>query len=98
MIGWLIHACNATFEDPLHYRTLKRNKDRNLKMNNDNYVSLIICSDESLMEIKWWCDNLQKLNGKPIRSRPVDIWVEGSLHRIPLILHIRKGCLEESPL
>lgn len=47
MIGLLIHACNATFEDPLHYRTLERNKDRNLKMNNDNYDSLMICSDEN---------------------------------------------------
>lgn len=36
----------------------------------------MICSLEILLEIEWLCDNLQKINGKPIKSRLDDIWVE----------------------
>lgn len=31
-----------------------------------------------LFEIEWLCDNLQKINGKPIKSRLDDILVETS--------------------
>lgn len=36
----------------------------------------MISSVKILLEIEWLCDNLQKLNGKPIKSRLDDIWVE----------------------
>lgn len=39
IVGLLIQQCYDIFEGPLHYRTLERNKDRNLNMNNDNYDS-----------------------------------------------------------
>lgn len=30
------------------------------------------------LKIQWLCDNLQKINEKPIKSRLDDIWVETS--------------------
>lgn len=38
----------------------------------------MISSVGILLEIEWLCDNLQKINGKPIKSRLDDIWVETS--------------------
>lgn len=38
----------------------------------------MISSVEILLEIEWLCDNLQKINGKPIKSRLDDIWIETS--------------------
>lgn len=38
----------------------------------------MISSVEILLEIEWLCDNLQKINGKPIKSKLDDIWVETS--------------------
>lgn len=38
----------------------------------------MISSVGILLEIEWLCDNLQKINGKLIKSRLDDIWVETS--------------------
>ena len=59
LIGLLVHACNAVFQGPLHYRALERDKNKNLKMNNDDFDSFMICSDRSLAEILWWCNNVK---------------------------------------
>lgn len=62
LIGFVVHVCMAVFKGPLHYRTLERDKDQNLKLNNDDYNSFMTCSVESINEIKWWCRNIQSLN------------------------------------
>lgn len=33
-------------------------------------------SIESVREVTWWFDNVEKLNGKPIRFKSVSIWIE----------------------
>jgi hypothetical protein len=55
------------FQSPLHYRTLERNKDKNLKMNNDDFDPFMIFPDRNLTEIVWWCKNMKTLSGKCIR-------------------------------
>lgn len=45
-------------------------------MNDDDTISFMTCSVESINEIKQWCRNIQSLNGKDIRSRPINFWVE----------------------
>lgn len=50
MIGLLIHICNAIFDGPF-IAELKRDKRlKYIKMNNDNYQTLMIWSDGSLMK------------------------------------------------
>lgn len=79
LIGLLVHACNAVFERPLHYRTLERDKDQNLKLNNNDYNSVMTCSVESINEIKW-CRNIQSLNGKDNNSKDQLIFVLKLMH------------------
>lgn len=52
LIGLLVHACNAVFGGPLHYRTLEIDKDQNVNMNDDDTISFMTCSVESINEIK----------------------------------------------
>lgn len=75
-IGLVIHAFFAVTAAPLHYRNLERDKTSNLKMNNGNYDKFMTLSNGSKEEIHWWIDNIRVQNGKPIRIKPVDYWIE----------------------
>lgn len=53
---------------------MERDKIQSLRELND-YDSKMFISNDSLVEIQWWLDNVEKLNGKPIRT-PIDFWIE----------------------
>ena len=67
-IGLVINAFHAVLESPLHYRPLERDKIRGLGefMNFNQKVSL---SPESLQELSWWIENIERKNGKSIRQQ-----------------------------
>ncbi|XP_062570072.1 uncharacterized protein LOC134232143 [Saccostrea cucullata] len=75
LIGLIVHAFNAIFVGPLHYRNLERDKIKSLK-NSIDYESEMVISENSVQEITWWLHNIEKLNGKLIRNPSVDYWVE----------------------
>lgn len=76
LIGLCIHAFNAITLAPLHYRALERDKVRNLEFAKQNYDAFMTPSNKSLQEITWWLKNVEKLNGKPIRTREIDVFIE----------------------
>ena len=76
MIGLFIHAFNAITIAPLHYRALERDKVKHLFLSQNNFDSFMCPSVESVREVTWWFDNVEKLNGKPIRFKSVDIWIK----------------------
>lgn len=75
LIGLVVHAFNAISEGPMHYRNMERDKIQNLRELND-YDSKMFISNGSVVEIQWWLDNVEKLNGKPIRTPSIDFWIE----------------------
>jgi hypothetical protein len=44
-----------------------------LKTVSDDYESI---SKESVVEISWWLENIKSVNGKDIRPKHVDMWIE----------------------
>ena len=73
-IGLLINAFHAVLETPLHYRTLEREKVKNLGISGD-YNSKIL-STEAKFQISWWADNIRSKNGKKIRPDPISEWIQ----------------------
>ena len=71
-IGLIVSAFYAILEAPLHYRALERNKILGLgpECNFDNKVSL---SNNSILELVWWKENVRLRNGKRIRFQDVDV-------------------------
>ena len=76
LIGHIVHAFYAVIPAPLHYRSLERDKIYALRENDDNFEAYMSLSGESLSELQWWSLNIDAQNGKPIRSKPVDFWIE----------------------
>ena len=74
-IGLCVHAFNAITLAPLHYRSLERDKIKNLAVYNGDYDSPIALSQESTTEVIWWSENVEKLNGKFIRKTPIDFFI-----------------------
>ena len=74
-IGLLINAFHAVLEAPLHYRTLEREKVRNLGISGD-YNSKMVLSTEAKFQISWWADNIRSKNGKKIRPDPISEWIQ----------------------
>ena len=75
-IGLIVHAFYAVTVGRLHYRSLERNKVSALQLACGDYESKILLSKDSQNEIKWWIENLSLQNGKPIRHKPIDCWIE----------------------
>jgi hypothetical protein len=75
-IGLCVHAFNAITLAPLHYRSLERDKIKNLAVYNGDYDSPIALSQESTTEVIWWSENVEKMNGKSIRKTPIDFFIE----------------------
>lgn len=46
----------------MHYRNMERDKIQNLRELNDYDFKMFI-SNDSVVEIQWWLDNVEKLNG-----------------------------------
>ena len=60
----------------MHYRSLERDKIKNLAVYNGDYDSPITLSQESTTEVIWWSENVVKLNGKSIRKGLIDFFIE----------------------
>lgn len=69
----------------MHYRNMERDKIQNLRELND-YDSKMFISNDSVVEIQWLLDNVEKLNGKPIRT-PIDFWIETDAYYKAGVLH-----------
>ncbi|WAR20010.1 LOW QUALITY PROTEIN: hypothetical protein MAR_001848 [Mya arenaria] len=71
-IGLIVNAFYAVFEAKLHFRDLERNKIKGLEgsMDFDKKVQL---SDSSILELKWWHNNVETKHGKLIRPMPVHV-------------------------
>jgi hypothetical protein len=74
-IGLLVNAFQAVLEGPMHYRYLERDKVLGLTYC-QNYDAHIMLSNNSKSELKWWSDNIQICNGKHIRPKPVDFFIQ----------------------
>lgn len=74
-IGLIVHAFNAVLLGPLHYRALERDKVKNLRFSTD-YDNDMKLSSESRSEINWWLEHVKSLNGKPIRQKQINTWIE----------------------
>lgn len=44
-------------------------------------------SNDSVVEVQWWLDNVKKLNGKPIRTPSIDFWIETDAYYKAGVLH-----------
>jgi hypothetical protein len=75
LIGLVVHAFNAIFEGPMHYKNMERDKIQKLRELND-YDSKMLISNESEVEAIWWLNNVGKLNGKYIQTPSIDSWIE----------------------
>lgn len=75
-IGLIVHACYGVAVGRLHYRTLEREKVLALQLNAKNFDADITLSCDSKAEIQWWVQNLNVVNGKPIRPQAIDCWIE----------------------
>ena len=75
IIGLLINAFHAVLEAPLHYRTLEREKVKNLGISGD-YNSKMVLSTKAKFQISWWADNIRSKNGKKIRHDPISEWIQ----------------------
>ena len=62
----------------MHYRSLERDKLKNLAVYNGDcdYDSLISLSQESNTDVIWWSGNVEKFNGKSIRKPCIDFFIE----------------------
>ncbi|WAR24285.1 hypothetical protein MAR_037954 [Mya arenaria] len=71
-IGLIVNAFYAVFEAKLHFRDLERNMIKGLEgsMDFDKKVQL---SDFSILELKWWLNNVETKHGKLIRPMPVHV-------------------------
>ena len=75
-IGLIVHAFYAVTFGPLHYRNLERNKVCALRNSFGNFESIVFINDDSKNEINWWISNLKSANGKFIRQKSIDCWIE----------------------
>lgn len=66
VIGLLVSAFPAVYQGPLHYRYLERDKTKAL-LQVQSYQGKMTISSESIMELKWWIQNLETHNGKPVQ-------------------------------
>ena len=60
----------------MHYRSLEREKTTALELNDKNFDAELSLSHESKAEVQWWVQNLTSMNGKPIRPKAIDCWIE----------------------
>ena len=71
-IGLIVSSFYAILEAQLYYRALERNKIQGLgpECNFDNKVPL---SNNSILELEWWKENVRLKNGRHIRFQNVDV-------------------------
>lgn len=69
-IGRIINAFFAILEAPLFYRSLERDKIKGLG-EHMNYENFMVLSQDSVLELQWWIDNINLKNGKRIRPDKV---------------------------
>lgn len=66
VIGLLVSAFPAVYQGPLYYSCFKRDKTKAL-LQVQSYQGKLTLSSESIMELKWWIQNLEIHNGKPVQ-------------------------------
>ena len=64
---------------PLHYRHIEVDKERNLKLDQGYFDTLMTLSRDSLSEVCWWFSNIQSASKKIHQSNPaVVIYTDAS--------------------
>lgn len=80
LIGLLVSSFPAVPLGPLHYRYLDNDKKRALKENCGDWEKVMVLSNESLGEIKWWQENIKQVFSPIIRPDPnIVIYSDASL-------------------
>ena len=74
VIGNLVASFPAVPYGQLHYRKLEHNKIIALKRNKGNFDAPIQLSDDSIVELKWWIDNIH-CSFSPIHTPKIDITI-----------------------
>ena len=69
-LGTLVSSFPGVEFGPLHYRHIENDKERNLKLNQGNYNSLMILSSDSLEEVHWWSANVQTASRRIFHDSP----------------------------
>lgn len=60
IIGKIVATCQASTYGWLYTKLLEREKTLLLRTHHYNYKSLVTISDEALVDLKWWKDNIGK--------------------------------------
>lgn len=65
IIGKLVSSFPGVLHGPLYYRYLERDKTLALACNSGNFDAKMTLSEQSILELKWWSNNVAE-NFKPI--------------------------------
>ena len=64
VIGLLVSSFPGVLYGPLFYRHLENDKTTVLRESKGNYSAYMTLSEESLQELRWWCDNIENVDYK----------------------------------
>ena len=75
LIGKLVASSPAVQFAPLHYKSLEIEKDRHLKNNNGDYEAKCMLSQEAVLELMWWKNNIHD-SFVSLNSRDIDLTIQ----------------------
>ena len=75
LIGVLSSTHLAVLPAPLHYRGLQTQKIQGL-LHHRSYESMVTLENRSQMDLKWWINNLETNNGRPIHLDLPEMTIE----------------------
>ena len=70
LIGLMVAALPAVDYGQLHYRALERDKIEALKLNRGDYDGVMSLSDDALMDVQWWIENIDQAKRQISRGKP----------------------------
>jgi hypothetical protein len=76
LIGYFTSAARAVRLSQFNYRELEWFRNKALYDHNLDYDDLVCLPDSAKSDIHWWLENLDAMNGTPIRPSPVDRTME----------------------
>lgn len=80
-IGMFVAAEPAVEYAPLYYKSLEIDKDKHLKENCGNFDAKMKLSDENIVNLKWWIDNIE-ISFKPLIRNEPDLVLKTDSSRI----------------
>lgn len=75
LIGKMTATMPAVHTAPLWYRELQRLKNKALQ-SSQSFEATVVLSQEALLELGWWSNGRNLLNGKAIRTQEPDMTIE----------------------